>query len=117
MNEMLLLKYGEIALKGQNKKTFEDILLKNIRRRLKKLGSFEYNRAQSTLYIKPLEEVDMDLVMERLSKVFGVAKICRAIICEKNYEDIKKCAIPYLEDALLCAKTFKVEAKRSDKQG
>lgn len=115
MNEMLLLKYGEIALKGQNKKTFEDILLKNIKRRLKKLGSFEYNRAQSTVYIKPLEEVDMDLVLERLSKVFGIAKICKAIICEKSYEDISKAAVSYLEDALLGAKTFKVEAKRSDK--
>ncbi|MCD8328703.1 MAG: tRNA 4-thiouridine(8) synthase ThiI [Ruminococcus sp.] len=115
MNEMLLLKYGEMALKGQNKKTFEDILVKNTKRRLKGLGKFEYSRAQSTLYIKPLEEVDIELAIERLSKVFGVAKICKAVICEKIYDKIVSTALPYLEDALLTAKTFKVEARRSDK--
>ncbi len=115
MNEMLLLKYGEMALKGQNKKTFEDILVKNTKRRLKGLGKFEYSRAQSTLYIKPLEEVDIELATERLSKVFGVAKICKAVICEKSYDKIVSTALPYLEDALLTAKTFKVEARRSDK--
>ncbi len=115
MNEMLLLKYGEMALKGQNKKTFEDILVKNTKRRLKGLGKFDYSRAQSTLYIKPLEEVDIELATERLSKVFGVAKICKAVICEKTYDKIVSTALPYLEDALLTAKTFKVEARRSDK--
>ncbi|MCD7727836.1 MAG: tRNA 4-thiouridine(8) synthase ThiI [Ruminococcus sp.] len=115
MNEMLLLKYGEMALKGQNKKTFEDILVKNTKRRLKGLGKFEYSRAQSTLYIKPLEEVDIELATERLSKVFGVAKICKAVICKKSYDKIVSTALPYLEDALLTAKTFKVEARRSDK--
>lgn len=115
MNEMFLLKYGEIALKGQNKKTFEDILVKNVKRRLKALGGFEYSRAQSTLYIKPEDGVDCDPVMEKLKKVFGVAKICRAVICEKDFKKIVSTAVPYLEEPLSCAKTFKVEAKRSDK--
>lgn len=115
MNEMLLLKYGEIALKGLNKKSFEDVLVKNIKRRLRHLGGFEYTRAQSTLYIKPKDDANIDEAVDKLKKVFGVTKICRAIICKKDFSDIIKTAVPYLKDALMCAKTFKVEAKRADK--
>lgn len=115
MEEMLLLKYGEIALKGLNKKSFEDVLVKNIKRRLRHIGSFEYTRAQSTLYIKPQGDEDIDEVLAKLTKVFGVTKICRAIICKKDFSDIVKCSLPYLKDTLDGAKTFKVEAKRADK--
>ena len=96
MEEMLLLKYGEIALKGLNKKSFEDVLVKNIKRRLRHIGSFEYTRAQSTLYIKPQGDEDIDEVLAKLTKVFGVTKICRAIICKKDFSDIVKCSLPYL---------------------
>ena len=51
--EIILAKYGELALKGLNRNTFEDILMKNIKRRLKPLGKFTYTRAQSTIYIEP----------------------------------------------------------------
>ncbi len=115
MNEMLLLKYGEIALKGLNKKSFEDVLIKNIKRRLRYLGGFEYTRAQSTLYIKPKEDADIDEAVDKLKKVFGVTKICRAIVCTKDFSDIAKNAVEYLKDTLLRSKTFKVEAKRADK--
>lgn len=113
---MFLLKYGEIALKGANKKTFEDVLVKNIKRRLKGIGGVEYSRAQSTLYIRPSDEVDCDELLERLKRVFGVAKICRAVICEKSFDSIAATAIPYLKETLEGAATFKVEAKRSDKK-
>lgn len=54
--EIILVKYGEMALKGMNKKTFEDILVKNIKRRIKSLGKTEITRAQSTIYIAPLDD-------------------------------------------------------------
>ena len=116
MQEIILVKYGEMALKGLNKKTFEDVLLKNIKRRLKSLGSFDYAKAQSTIYIKPLSDnADMDTAMERLGKVFGIAALCRAAACEKSFEAICERSVDYLEEVLSYAKTFKVTAKRADK--
>ena len=117
MRELILCKYGEIALKGLNKNTFESLLLKNIKRRLRFSGKFNYTRAQSTLYIEPLDnDVDMDEVEDKLSKVFGIAKLCRAMMVEKNMDSILTDPMEYLEEALLGAKTFKVNAKRADKK-
>lgn len=116
MKELILVKYGEIALKGLNKNTFEDIMVKNIKRRLKKLGRFNFSRAQSTLYIEPVDETaDINGAVEKIKKVFGVAALCKACTCEKNFEDICAKSIEYLEDVLPYAKTFKVTAKRADK--
>ncbi|MCQ2407669.1 MAG: tRNA 4-thiouridine(8) synthase ThiI [Oscillospiraceae bacterium] len=121
MREIILVKYGEMALKGLNRSTFEDVLLRNIRYRLKKLGKFTYSKAQSTIYIVPEAENDaaagelLAEAMPRLKKVFGIAALCRALTCEKDFADITEKAIPYLAEALNAARTFKVEAKRADK--
>ena len=121
MREIILVKYGEMALKGLNRGTFEDVLLRNIRYRLKKLGKFSYSKAQSTIYVIPEtksdEEADelLAAAMPRLKKVFGIAALSRALTCEKAFADISAKAVPYLEEALTGAKTFKVEAKRADK--
>ena len=121
MREIILVKYGEMALKGLNRGTFEDVLLRNIRYRLKKLGKFSYSRAQSTIYIVPEAKTDEECgellaaAMPRLKKVFGIAALARALTCPKSFADIAAKSVPYLEDALTSAKTFKVEAKRADK--
>lgn len=116
MKEIVLVKYGEMALKGLNKKSFEDMLTKNIKRRLKPLGKFQLTSAQSTTYITPLDEdIDLNEVVEVVGKIFGIAALCRACVCEKNFEDICEKSYGYLEDVLGRAKTFKVNAKRSDK--
>ena len=116
MKEILLIKNGEIALKGLNRNTFESILIKNIRFRLKDLGKFNIRVAQSTVYIEPLEEnIDFETAVERIRKIFGIAVFSRAAVAEKNYEDIKKTALEYLQDLMPEVKTFKVDAKRSDK--
>lgn len=116
MKEIVMVKYGEIALKGENKNTFEDILQKNIKRRLKKIGRFEYSRRQSTIYINPLEEVDMDLVVSKLKLVFGIGAIQRCAVFPKDFAAVAAGAKEYLAEALSGAKTFKVEAKRADKK-
>lgn len=116
MKEIMLAKYGEMALKGLNKKTFEDVLIKNVKRRLRSLGKFDYSSAQSTLYITPLDEnIDLSEVSKRVGKIFGIATYCRACVCEKDFNDIKEKSIEYLTDILGMAKTFKVNAKRADK--
>lgn len=116
MKEVVLVKYGEMVLKGLNKKSFEDMLTKNIKRRLKKLGSFTCTSAQSTLYITPNDpDIDLSDVTERVGKVFGIAALCRACVCEKDFADITEKSIEYLSDILSSARTFKVTAKRADK--
>lgn len=116
MNEIILVKNGEIALKGLNRSSFEDILCKNIRWRLKKMGAFEITKAQSTIYIRPKDEsIDLDEVMEKLQKVFGIAAFSRALVTQKDLAVIEQEAVAYLRDTLPQVKTFKVEARRSDK--
>ena len=117
MKEIVLIKLGEMVLKGLNRRTFEDVLLKNIKYRLRGLGKFEIKIAQSTIYINPLsEDIDLDDVCERIGEVFGIVTYSRACVCEKDFDDILSKAPIYAEEALADAKTFKVESKRSDKR-
>ena len=116
MKEIILIKNGEIALKGLNRATFEDIMIKNMRRRLSVLGKFKITRAQSTVAVEPEdEEIDLDEAVEILKKVFGIAAMSRALVTENNLGTIQKDAAEYLKDTLSEIRTFKVEAKRSDK--
>ena len=117
MREILLCKYGEIVLKGANKRYFEDQLCKELRIRAKKFGSFEIIRAQSTIYIEPQDDfADIDGMFDAAMKTFGIVAIGRAAVCEKNLEDIKRVTREYIPEFLEGKKTFKVEGKRSDKK-
>ena len=114
--EILLIKNGELALKGLNRGTFEDILLKNIKRRLYGAGSFTLRKAQSTLYIEPRQEgADLEEACDRLSRIFGISAYTRALAVDKSMEAILAATGDYLAGELRNARTFKVEAKRSDK--
>ena len=114
--EILLCKYGEIVLKGANRKYFEDMLCREMKKRAKNYGKFDIYRAQSTIYIEPVDDdADIDGMFIAASKVFGIAAISRAAVCEKNMEDISRVAAEYIPAFLKDKKTFKVEAKRSDK--
>ena len=117
MKEIILIKNGELALKGLNRSTFEDILIKNIRKRIKMLGEFEYRKEQSTVSVVPMDDyIDMDEVSDRISRVFGIAAYSRALQVEKDMDVILKNTPEYLAEQLKNAKTFKVEGKRSDKK-
>ena len=116
MNDIILLKLGEIVLKGLNRKSFEMKLMANVRRRLAPIGDFNVYCLQSTIYVEPKSDgEDMDGAFEALKKVFGVISLTRAAGCEKNKEAIAKLAIEYLKDEMESVKSFKVESKRSDK--
>ncbi len=116
MNEMILLKLGELVLKGLNRRSFEDKLQANIYRRLNNLGQFRVYTRQSTTYVEPMnDQCDMDGAWEALTKVFGVVGLSRARACEKDKDAILAAAREYLDDKLSTAKTFKVETKRADK--
>lgn len=117
MKEVLLLKYGEIVLKGLNRGYFNSVLEKRVRRALKTVdGEFYYDYAQSTLCISGSDDADMDTAFEKVKKVFGVATVCRGIQCEKDMEDIKSKIADHVDELLGDAKTFKCDAKRSDKK-
>jgi thiamine biosynthesis protein ThiI len=117
LKEIILCKYGEIALKGLNKSSFESTLVKNVKRRLRNMGKFDYWRSQSTLYISPMDEnIDMDEVLSQLRKVFGIVKLCKALEVDKSMDAILHNTMDYLADALEDADTFKVDAKRADKK-
>ena len=115
MNDIILIKLGEIVLKGLNRKSFEQKLMGNIRRRLAPLGNFRVYCLQSTVYVEGEEGADMDAAFEAMQQVFGVISLSRAAPCEKNKEAIAKLAIEYLRDEMESARSFKVESKRSDK--
>lgn len=117
MKEIILIKNGELALKGLNRCNFEDILIKNIRRRLRDLGKVNIRKAQSTIYIEPeSEDFDFAQALERVKLIFGIAGFSRACVCEKNMDDILEKSAEYLAQPLEKIRTFKVEAKRADKR-
>ena len=116
MNDMFLLKLGEIVLKGANKRSFEQRLVSNIKRRVQRCGEFNVYLMQSTVYVEPKNDgCDMDGAFEVLKKVFGVVALSRAVACEKNIGAIVEKAKEYLGAEISAAVSFKVESKRSDK--
>lgn len=117
MEKLILVKNGELALKGLNRSTFEDILIKNMRRRLRAVGEFEYKKSQSTIMVIPKDEdIDFDEAVDIISRIFGIAAFSVAGTAEKDIEKIKQSAAEFLEEDLTNARTFKVCAKRSDKK-
>ena len=116
MNDIILLKLGEIVLKGLNRKSFEQKLMSNVRRRLEPIGKFRVYCLQSTVYVEAEEDgADMDAAFAALKKVFGVIKLSRAAACEKDKDAIANLAIEYLREDMERVRSFKVESKRSDK--
>ena len=116
MNDIILLKLGEIVLKGLNRKAFERKLLNNIAARLKSIGNFKISCLQSTVYVEPEDDsCDLEEAFEACGKIFGIISMTRASACEKDKDAIAQLAIRCLKEEMQNAKSFKVESKRSDK--
>ena len=115
--EVILCKFGEVVLKGANRQTFESGLVKELRRRAVPYGSFKIYFKQSTIYVEPQSaDCDMDGMYNVAKKVFGIVGVNRACVCEKNMDSIIAMAKKYLPEKLKGKRTFKVDAKRSDKK-
>ncbi len=116
MNDIILLKLGELVLKGLNRHNFEEQLMSNARRRLHTCGEFKVTTRQSITYVEPKSpDCDMDAAFEAMKKVFGAAGVCRCRACEKDKDAMLAAVREFLGPQLTAAKTFKVECKRSDK--
>lgn len=117
MKEVILLKYGELVLKGLNRSTFGYKLLERVKRQLAKIdGGFETEYAQSTLCIRCSEDADVDAAINAMQRVFGVVSVCRGFECAKDMDEIKKVIAQNTDTLVGNARTFKCEAKRSDKR-
>lgn len=117
MKEILLCKYGEIALKGLNKSTFEKQLIRTVEKRAKRFGAFTVTRAQSTVFVEPQNDAcDLDGAMDALLKIFGFSGVSRAAVVEKDMNAIRACCAEYLPRFLCGVRTFKADAKRADKR-
>ncbi|GHU53295.1 tRNA 4-thiouridine(8) synthase ThiI [Clostridia bacterium] len=115
MKYVILAKYGEMALKGLNRFRFENQLVKTIRERIG--TGFGIRHMQSTIYIEPRNEnADIDFAFEKVKTIFGIASICKAVVCEKNFDDVCAKSLEYFADILPYKTTFKVFAKRADKR-
>ena len=113
MKELILVKTGEIILKGLNRPIFEDMLLKNIKYRLRDLGKTRLRKAQAAIYVE-VENGDIDQMCRRLQCVFGIVSVSRVACCEKEMGAIRRLALEQVR--LSGAGSFKVESKRSDKR-
>ncbi|MBR2886553.1 MAG: tRNA 4-thiouridine(8) synthase ThiI [Clostridia bacterium] len=116
MKEVILVKYGEIILKGLNRSKFEDMLIRNIKKVVGKENILSVRKAQAIIYIDPAPHADTDVVMEKLRKVFGIVFIAKAGVFPKDMDVILSEGADYVCEALYGCNTFKVEAKRSDKK-
>ena len=117
MKKLVLVRYGEIILKGYNRPVFEDALIKNIKRAIADEGKVNITKAQATIYIEPLEsDMQIDGIVEKLKKVFGIVSIVVAYKTEKSIDAVEQEIKESFDAVLRGAETFKVEAKRADKK-
>ncbi len=115
MKEIILAKYGEIILKGGNRPRFESILINNINNATKNVAKAHVRISQATVYVDVEDQDKIDIMIGRMSKIFGIVSITRAAVCPKDIGQIKTIAKEYLKPSLADGVRFKVEAKRSDK--
>lgn len=118
MTRTILMKYGELILKGANKRSFEALLCNRIKARMKKLlgeNGFEFECMQSTLYVTPKDDTMVEAAYDNLKKIFGIVSVCISYRAEKNIEDIVKVALDNIPKHIKGFNSFKVDARRSDK--
>ncbi|MCE4956341.1 tRNA uracil 4-sulfurtransferase ThiI [Macrococcoides caseolyticum] len=111
----ILVRYGELTLKTGNRNTFVNQLKSNIKYALIPLEGYKVLANRDRMYVEVTEEADVEEIMRRISKVFGVHSVSPVVKVEKEIEAIKQAAVVLAKDIDEPGKTFKVDAKRSDK--
>lgn len=119
MKRIILVRYGEIILKGLNRPVFEDKLVNNIKKALYSLGKADVLRSQGRIYVEPAQEdYDFETALDKITRVFGVVSVSPVWKLKSDFEDIKTRSLELVRDLLdrRDFKTFKVETKRGDKR-
>ena len=115
MYNILIVKYGEIGVKGKNRYIFENKLIKNVKNILKPIGKFNVYKDYGRIYVD-LDGYDYEEVVEEVKKVFGIVGVCPAVRAEKDYNLLKELALKMLEEKIEQGyKSFKVDSRRGDK--
>ena len=115
MYNILIVKYGEIGVKGKNRYIFENKLIKNVKNILKPIGKFNVYKEYGRIYVD-LDGYDYEEVVEEVRKVFGIVGVCPAVRAEKDYNLLKELALKMLEEKIEQGyKSFKVDSRRGDK--
>lgn len=115
MERVILVRYGEIALKGLNKSYFVDLLLRNIKAALKDLNGLKLEKIQGRFIVRIVPE-DYEKAVAALQKVFGIVSISKAYVIENDFEEMKKLALELMGEQVITEKTtFKVHSKRANK--
>lgn len=114
---IFIVRCGEVALKGMNKPYFERMLVERIKKLLRKFDGVSVRRQEGLIFVRTDASIDKAMVIKEISKVFGVASISPAVECNSTMESIGRAAVEYMMEAIeeRGVKTFKVEAKRADK--
>lgn len=123
MDKVIIVRYGEIFLKGKNRDYFESLLIKNIKNALNGLD-FRFSRSQGRYFIENFSDDDEFEIIDRLKKVFGIYSISVARKVETKYDkdfcDIREClkemALSIQEDCAVKSPKFRVTVKRADKR-
>ena len=119
MNEqnIFIVRCGEVALKGMNKPYFERMLVDRIRKNLKEFDAVDVRRHEGLIFVRADKKYDKEQLIKQISKVFGVASISPAVEAPSNLDAIGEEAVKYMMELIETkgVKTFKVEAKRADK--
>lgn len=112
-----IVRFGEVALKGHNKSYFERALVDRIRKLLRKFDDVDVRRREGLVFVTAPSDIPEDSIIKEISKVFGVASISPAMEVYSNLDDICQGAVDYMMKLIeeKGVKTFKVEAKRADK--
>lgn len=114
---IFIVRYGEVALKGQNKPYFEKMTVERIRKLVRRLGDIEVRRSEGLIFVTADPAIEQDAIIREISKVFGIASISPAVACRSDLDDIGCAAVAYMNRLIeeQGVHTFKVEAKRADK--
>ena len=119
MNEqsIFIVRCGEVALKGMNKPYFERMLVERIKKNVKQFAGVDVRRHEGLIYVRADKSIDREQLLKQIGKVFGVASISPAVEAPSNLDAIGEEAVKYMLDLIETKgiKTFKVEAKRADK--
>lgn len=111
----LLVRYGELTLKGRNRKEFIRQLKKNVKFRLKGLDDVQVEANHDRMIIRSPHTENIDEIIERLPNVFGIHSYSPIAVCEPTLEAIQEKALEVMNTLDYEGKTFKVEVKRADK--
>lgn len=119
MKKIILVRYGEILLKGLNRPVFENKLIENIKRALYGLGKISVSRSQARIYIEPEDEnYDFEKAIDLLKKVFGIVSVSPVWKIETDFEKLKERSLVMVKGLIERKRfgTFKVETKRGNKR-